>query len=170
MAPEVMRKEEITEKVDVYSIGIIMWELLTREDPFADHEDYQTFGNAVCKERERPILPPWTPKKLHALITSCWDEDQNKRLSMAEIITLMDSCMDEIVTLEYAQKIDAAVDDANGRIFWKKKFPLKVPAFLFFLFTSSSFFFSFYLPASLSLVLSLPTSILILTFALIETE
>merc|ERR1712169_150458 len=35
MAPEVMRKEEITPKVDVYSIGIITWELLTREDPNA---------------------------------------------------------------------------------------------------------------------------------------
>merc|ERR1711879_745660 len=68
MAPEVMRKEEITEKVDVYSVGVITWELLTREDPFADHEDYQTFVDAVCNDNERPIIPRWCPASLRKII------------------------------------------------------------------------------------------------------
>jgi serine/threonine protein kinase len=51
-----MRKEEITPKVDVYSIGVITWELLTREDPFADHDDYQTFVDAVCNDVNVPLF------------------------------------------------------------------------------------------------------------------
>jgi serine/threonine protein kinase len=58
MAPEVMLKDEITPKVDIYSIGIIMWEMYTRQDPFSNHDDYDTFVNAVVHKGERPPIPP----------------------------------------------------------------------------------------------------------------
>jgi mitogen-activated protein kinase kinase kinase 7 len=34
MAPEVVLKNEYTEKSDIYSFGIILWQLLTRREPF----------------------------------------------------------------------------------------------------------------------------------------
>jgi serine/threonine protein kinase len=34
-APEVLRNEHYSEKADVYSFAIVVWECLTREDPFA---------------------------------------------------------------------------------------------------------------------------------------
>ena len=135
MAPEVMRKEEITEKVDVYSVGVITWELLTREDPFADHEDYQTFVDAVCNDGERPIIPRWCPDSLRKIISSCWKENPNDRPTMADVITALDACIQDCAELDFSHQIDKVIKDKNGRKFWKKCFPSKV-CFSFCLFVS----------------------------------
>ncbi len=37
-APEIIRGEKYSEKADVYSFGIIMWEVLTRKQPFAGEQ------------------------------------------------------------------------------------------------------------------------------------
>jgi len=126
MAPEVMRKEEITEKVDVYSVGVITWELLTREDPFADHEDYQTFVDAVCNDNERPIIPRWCPASLRKIITSCWQADPNDRPTMAEVIVQLDACIEDCAQFDFSHQIDKLIKDKEGRKFWKKCFPAKL--------------------------------------------
>lgn len=123
MAPEVMRKDKITEKVDQYSMGIILWELLTREDPFADHEDYDIFVNAVCNEGERPIIPTWCPESLRALITACWDESPLKRPTFPEIVAALDDVLEDAAIIEYEEKVDSAIQDPAGRYLWKRYFP-----------------------------------------------
>lgn len=35
-APEVLRSQSYNEKSDVYSMGVILWELLTSEEPWGD--------------------------------------------------------------------------------------------------------------------------------------
>jgi serine/threonine protein kinase len=35
-APEVLRSQSYNEKSDVYSYGVILWELVTNEEPWAD--------------------------------------------------------------------------------------------------------------------------------------
>jgi len=126
MAPEVMRKEEITPKVDVYSIGIITWELLTREDPFADHDDYQIFVDAVCKDNERPIIPRWCPPSLRDIITSCWQADPNARPTCAEVINLLDKSIEDCAGLDFERQVEKLIKDKNGRNFWKKRFPSRL--------------------------------------------
>jgi serine/threonine protein kinase len=41
MAPEVILGEKYTEKADVYSFGIILWEIMTRREPYEDKEAMQ---------------------------------------------------------------------------------------------------------------------------------
>jgi len=38
MAPEVLQNHPYSEKADVYSYGIVMWEILCREPPFAQYQ------------------------------------------------------------------------------------------------------------------------------------
>ena len=46
-------KEEITLKVDVYSFGIILWEMVTGREAFEHHSSYDTFVDCVCNKGER---------------------------------------------------------------------------------------------------------------------
>jgi len=111
MAPEVMQFKEFNEKADVYSFGIVLWELLTRKEPFAQHTNYSKFRKAVCIKNERPEIPEDTEPSLRNLIQRCWDPDPNVRPSFRQIISYLDNVI-----------IDVAVQDKIGRKLWQTKF------------------------------------------------
>jgi serine/threonine protein kinase len=54
MAPEVMQGRDITEKCDVYAFGIVLWELFTGLEPFAEYRSINSFLEAICRFNERP--------------------------------------------------------------------------------------------------------------------
>ena len=53
MAPEVIRHQQYDHKCDVYSYGVLLWEVLHRQVPFRTHSPLQA-AYAVAMERERP--------------------------------------------------------------------------------------------------------------------
>jgi len=83
MAPEVIRHESYSSNADVYSFGIVLWQLITREVPFATLSPIQT-AYAVA-EGCRPEIPASTPEPLQRIIRACWDEDSHKRPSFTYI-------------------------------------------------------------------------------------
>lgn len=84
MAPEIFESRNYTNKVDVYSFGIVMWEMLTESVPFKGLNAIQV-AIKITKENERPEIPPNTPKSLRSLIKKCWDRDPNKRPTFSQI-------------------------------------------------------------------------------------
>jgi hypothetical protein len=42
-----------------------LWELLTRQEPFAEFNDFETFKKAVCEQNVRPVIPSNTPAGYH---------------------------------------------------------------------------------------------------------
>lgn len=83
MAPEVIRHESYSSNADVYSFGIVLWQLITREVPFATMTPIQA-AFAVAEGR-RPEIPPSTPQRLQEIMTACWDQDSQKRPSFTYI-------------------------------------------------------------------------------------
>ncbi|KAL0906832.1 hypothetical protein M5K25_025358 [Dendrobium thyrsiflorum] len=91
MAPELIRNESITEKCDIFSLGVIMWELCTLNRPWEGVPAVQVVY-AVANEGTRLEIPEGP---LGKLIADCWAEP-NQRPSCQEILTRLLDC-------EYAQ-------------------------------------------------------------------
>jgi len=83
MAPEVIRHESYSSNADVYSFGVFLWQLITRQVPFGSMTPVQA-AYAVAEGR-RPEIPLSTPRRLREIIEACWDQDSHKRPSFTYI-------------------------------------------------------------------------------------
>jgi len=80
MAPEVARGGNYDEKVDVYSFGMIMFEIICREVPF--EEEDPTVVVSMVTEGQRPdpeAIPPDCPPPLRKTMEQCWAHDPKSR-------------------------------------------------------------------------------------------
>lgn len=91
MAPEVMRHENYNYAADVYSFGLLMWEIITREKPFEPLSQIEAAGS-VAIEGSRPPFPHGTPLTVKVLIEKCWSETPAERMKLELII----KCLDEL--------------------------------------------------------------------------
>ncbi|ONK61057.1 uncharacterized protein A4U43_C08F25810 [Asparagus officinalis] len=85
MAPEVLRNEVADEKSDVYSYGVILWEIVTEKIPWDNLNSMQVIG-AVGFMNKRLELPRDLDPKWVSIIESCWHSDPQCRPSFQEIL------------------------------------------------------------------------------------
>ncbi|OHS93148.1 hypothetical protein TRFO_40524 [Tritrichomonas foetus] len=86
MAPEVyLSKPSYDSRVDVFSYGIVLWELLTSKIPY-DGVTETLIPKLVVHENLRPEIPPEASPELRLLITSCWAADPKERPSFQQIV------------------------------------------------------------------------------------
>ncbi|KAF8111343.1 hypothetical protein N665_0076s0318 [Sinapis alba] len=88
MAPEVLRNEPADEKCDVYSYGVILWELFTLQQPWGRMNAMQVVG-AVGFQHRRLDIPDFVDPAIAELISKCWQTDSKLRPSFAEIMVTL---------------------------------------------------------------------------------
>jgi len=84
-APEIVNQEHYTQKADVFSFGIILWELLTRREPYTGITGMQ-LAYKVAKEGLRPPVPAYCPEEYAQLMTLSWDADPEKRPNFTDLV------------------------------------------------------------------------------------
>jgi len=86
MAPEVIRGFKYTEKADIFSYGVILWELATRKPPYYGI-DGQVVSQRVVRENLRPkISEREAPGPFLDLMKRCWDDNPERRPAFGTII------------------------------------------------------------------------------------
>lgn len=89
MAPEVFESSNYTEKCDVFSWGIILWEVLTRRKPFEDCGPPAFCIMWAVHQGKRPPMVKGCPLCLEKLMTSCWSKEPSLRPPMAQVERIM---------------------------------------------------------------------------------
>ncbi|KDD72426.1 protein kinase, partial [Helicosporidium sp. ATCC 50920] len=94
MSPEQLDgKDRVTEKVDVYSLGVMLNEAWTRRQPWRDTPSLFQIILKVAINGERPWMDPACPEPLKWLILKCWHQQAHMRPSCAEIVRITDILM-----------------------------------------------------------------------------
>ena len=87
VAPEIWSGGDITEKVDVYSFGVICWSMLQNREPGPCHIDSKRPG---CIDPSTLDLESHWPCEFSALLVACWSRDVTKRPTFKKIVSALD--------------------------------------------------------------------------------
>ena len=98
MAPEVGLSLGYGTEADVYSFGILLWELCAWMKPFPSLASLGEFENAVFSGGKRPVIRDRWPTIMKELISSCWSAVPSERQTMLDIKSSMSLMMTNIIS------------------------------------------------------------------------
>ncbi|CAN6334769.1 unnamed protein product [Urochloa humidicola] len=86
MAPELLNgsSSKVSEKVDVFSFGIVLWEILTGEEPYANMHCGAIIGGIV-NNTLRPPIPENCDPDWRNLMEQCWSANPDARPSFTDV-------------------------------------------------------------------------------------
>eukprot|EP01087_Luapelamoeba_hula_P012330 TRINITY_DN3429_c0_g4_i3.p1 TRINITY_DN3429_c0_g4~~TRINITY_DN3429_c0_g4_i3.p1 ORF type:complete len:1705 (+),score=283.87 TRINITY_DN3429_c0_g4_i3:276-5390(+) len=125
LAPEIMAGFEYSEKADVYSFGMIMYEVVERKLPF-DEFDVR-FVSKLEKQIEDGLRPTVhrliTPEPYIALMRECWDGDPSARPDMTDVVKRLREMTPQLQDLPFEWLNPEAPADEGKIVFTEKEEP-----------------------------------------------
>ena len=94
MAPEVALNYRYTEKVDVYSFGIMLWQMAKDRLPFQGLGKSEFYSNVVRGGQRPPLDKNW-PSGFGSLLAHCWDSNPEARPNFGMIVVDIDKLISE---------------------------------------------------------------------------
>ncbi|CAG07082.1 unnamed protein product, partial [Tetraodon nigroviridis] len=97
MAPEVIRNEPVSEKVDIWSFGVVLWEMLTGEVPYKDVDSSAIIWGVGNNSLHLPV-PESCPDSFKLLLRQCWNCKPRNRPSFRQILLHLDIASADILS------------------------------------------------------------------------
>lgn len=115
MAPEILHGKPYNESVDVFSMGIIVFEVFSKRVIGADYMNTTQWDESEAHAERvaagwRPPFPERMPENIRKLVDRCWSGVPALRPSMAEVV----STLEEIGKSGIVEEMDAAEIKAQG--------------------------------------------------------
>eukprot|EP01117_Protostelium_nocturnum_P021042 TRINITY_DN997_c0_g2_i6.p1 TRINITY_DN997_c0_g2~~TRINITY_DN997_c0_g2_i6.p1 ORF type:complete len:1599 (+),score=445.42 TRINITY_DN997_c0_g2_i6:202-4797(+) len=89
MSPESITQRRYSAKSDVWSFGVVIWEIITCEEPFANYTPVEA-AIGVTTRGERLEVPTFTPPILAKLMQECWRNNPEDRPDFSQICLYLD--------------------------------------------------------------------------------
>ncbi|UZO08517.1 uncharacterized protein OCT59_028771 [Rhizophagus irregularis] len=105
---------ELNKKSDVYSYGVIMWQVSSGIQPFYNHKYDGNLSLSIVNGKREKIINN-TPLEYGNLYTECWEDEPNKRPDMQKVVLVLKSIIfpdQYLKTNNY--KDDQETLDTNG--------------------------------------------------------
>ncbi|XP_038623118.1 mitogen-activated protein kinase kinase kinase 10 [Tachyglossus aculeatus] len=90
MAPEVIRLSLFSKSSDVWSFGVLLWELLTGEVPYREIDALAVAYGVAMNKLTLPI-PSTCPEPFARLLEECWDPDPHSRPGFGSILARLEA-------------------------------------------------------------------------------
>lgn len=114
MAPEVALKLPYTEKVDVYSFSIMLWQMARDRVPFNGWSKAE-FMKGVVYNKQRPKLDKTWPLAFSSLLSNCWDHNPEVRPSFSEILVQIDGLIFDLENADSKKVHSGILKSTSGR-------------------------------------------------------
>jgi len=108
MPPEVLKKKgSYTEAADIYSFGVVLWEILTGKNPGSNHEAMSRLST-----EQHLTIPSTVPKEYADILNGCWAAEPLMRFSLQEIIRRLEQ-IKVVEKVEYSAGVSPQPDSTH---------------------------------------------------------
>ncbi|POG61511.1 kinase-like domain-containing protein, partial [Rhizophagus irregularis DAOM 181602=DAOM 197198] len=81
---------ELNKKSDVYSYGVLMWQVSSGKQPFCNHKYDGNLSLSIVNGKREEIINN-TPLEYGNLYTECWENEPDKRPDMQKVVLVLKS-------------------------------------------------------------------------------